>query len=385
MRIKRERKIRVCIVAASLDILGGQAVQAKRLVEDFAREEVIEADFLPINPRLPGPLHLLQRIKYVRTFVTVIAYVTTLLVRLPRFDVVHIFSASYFSFVIAPTPAILIAKLYGKPVLLNYHSGEAEDHLTRWRRTAIPTLRLADRIVVPSGYLVDVFRKFGLEAKAIFNNVDLSSFRFRHRKPLGAVLLSNRNLEKHYNVACSLRAFALIQKHIPSAKMIVAGSGKESASLKRLASELNLKNIEFVGAMPPERMPALYDRADIFINASDVDNMPLSIIEAFACGLLVVTTDAGGIPYIVEHERNGLIPSRNDPESLARNCIALLEDGGLNERLTNTARNDCRKYTWAEVRNEWIEMYADLAGYVDRPSQNGITSTVEASADSRNG
>lgn len=383
--MKREGKIRVCIVAASLDILGGQAVQAKRLIDDFAREQMIEAVFLPINPRLPGPLHLLQRIKYVRTIVTVIAYVATLLIRLPRFDVVHIFSASYFSFVIAPTPAILIAKLYGKPVLLNYHSGEAEDHLTRWRRTTIPTLRLADRIVVPSDYLVDVFRKFGLEAKAIFNNVDLSSFRFRHRKPLGAVLLSNRNLESHYNVACSLRAFALVQKQIQSARMIVAGGGKESANLKRLASELNLRNIEFVGAVPPERMPALYDRADIFINASDVDNMPLSIIEAFACGLPVVTTNAGGIPYIVEHNRTGLLVHRNDHEALACSCVALLENIDFAERLTNAAREDCRKYTWAEVRNEWIGVYSELAGYVDQPSQSGITAAIEAGADSRNG
>ena len=111
--MKTDKNIKVCVVVASIDILGGQAIQALRLVEGLSREAGIEAELLPINPRLPGPLGLLQRIKFVRTLVTSIAYIASLFVRLPRFDVVHVFSASYFSFVLAPTPAVLIAKLYG--------------------------------------------------------------------------------------------------------------------------------------------------------------------------------------------------------------------------------------------------------------------------------
>src|SRR3989442_14588641 len=165
--MKRAGPIRVCIVVASIDILGGQAIQALRLIEGLSGEPGVEAELLPINPRLPHPLRWLQRIKYVRTLATSIAYVGSLLVRLPRFDVVHVFSASYFSFLLAPPPAILISKLYGKPVLLNYHSGEAGDHLRRWRRTALPVIKLADRVVVPSDYLVSVFAKFGIESERI--------------------------------------------------------------------------------------------------------------------------------------------------------------------------------------------------------------------------
>jgi hypothetical protein len=97
----------------------------------------------------------------VRTLVTSIAYVLSLLLRVYKYDVLHVFSASYFSFVLAPTPAILIGKLYRRKVLLNYHSGEAEDHLRRWRRTAIPTIRMVDSVVVPSEYLVRVFASYG--------------------------------------------------------------------------------------------------------------------------------------------------------------------------------------------------------------------------------
>src|SRR5690606_5418823 len=193
--VSERSPIRVCIVAPSLDILGGQAVQAKRLLERLSAQPAVRVEFLPVNPRLPGPLRMLQRIKYVRTLVTETVYLATLLLRLPRIDVAHIFSASYFSFLLAPAPALLIARLFGKKTLLNYRSGEAEDHLSRWRRTALPVLRRADRIVVPSGYLVDVFARFGLEAEAIPNFVDFDLFRFRERDPLRPVFLANRNLE----------------------------------------------------------------------------------------------------------------------------------------------------------------------------------------------
>jgi glycosyltransferase involved in cell wall biosynthesis len=353
-------EIRVCIVVASLDILGGQAVQATRLLEGLEREPGIKASLLPINPRLPGPLGLLQRIKYVRTVLTSIAYIATLLVRLPRFDVVHVFSASYLSFLLAPTPAILIARLYGKPVLLNYHSGEAEDHLRRWR-TALPIIRLADRVVVPSDYLVSVFARFGIAAHSVCNTVDVGRFRFRERRPLRPVLLSNRNLERHYNVECSLRAFEVVHRMHPAARLIVAGDGSQGRGLRELAAKLALENVEFVGAVAPQRMPALYAAADIFINASDVDNQPLSLIEAFASGLPVVTTNAGGIPDMVSEGQTGLMVERGDHEALADRVIRLLSDKELASHIARRAREECGRYSWAAVSGKWIRLYLELS------------------------
>jgi hypothetical protein len=143
-------QVRVLIVAASLDILGGQAVQAERLIRHLQNEPTLRVAFLPINPRLPGILRKLQSIKYVRTVTTSVLYILNLLREVRKYDVIHIFSASYLSFLIAPTPAILVSKLYGKKILLNYHSGEAEDHLQRWPRTTKPIIKLVDRVVVPS-------------------------------------------------------------------------------------------------------------------------------------------------------------------------------------------------------------------------------------------
>lgn len=352
--------IRVLIVAASLDILGGQAVQAARLLEGLAGEAQVEAALLPVNPRLPSVLRQLQRIKYVRTVVTTLLYLGTLVVRVPRCDVVHIFSTAYLSFLLAPMPAVIIAKLFGKPVLLNYHSGEAEDHLRR-SPLAQAVIRLADRVVVPSGFLIGVLAKFGIQAQAVSNTVDLSRYTFRARQPLRPVLFSNRNLEPMYYVECTLRAFKLVQERLPEARLIVAGDGSQLDRLRVLAQELGLKQVEFLGKIAPAQMPALYDKADVFINASVIDNMPLSIIEAFAAGLPVVTTDAGGIPHIVEDGRNGLLAHCGDEQSLAQSVLRLFDEPGLAVRLLTAARSDCERYTWAAVRSDWLRLYQELA------------------------
>ena len=357
------RPLRVLLVAPSPDMIGGQAVQAARLLDCFREEPSLEVSFQPINPRLPGVLRKLQGVKYVRTVVTSLLYCAQLLARVPRQDIVHVFSASYFSFVLAPTPAILVAKLCGRRVVLNYRSGEAEDHLRRWGRTAIPTVRLADAVVTPSSYLVDVFARFGLRARPIYNIVETDRFRFRARAPLRPVFLANRNFEPLYNVGCVLRAFALVQREYPEARLIVAGDGSQRDELQRLAGELGLRHTQFVGSVAPAKMPALYDEADIYLNGSNIDNMPGSIIESYAAGLPVVTTDAGGIPYILTDQETGILVPRGDHEALAAGAIRLLRDGKFAAGIIGRAHAECRKYARGAVRGEWVGLYRELAAH----------------------
>jgi len=355
------RPIRVCLVAPSLHILGGQAVAAQRLLERLREVPGLEVGFLPHDPRTNAVLRLLQRVKYVRTVATSIAYVASLIRALPRYDIVHVFSASYWSFLLAPTPAILIGKWLGKHVVLNYRSGEAEDHLRRWPRTAIPTLHRADAVVTPSSYLVDVFARFGVPAEAISNFVDPDAVRYRRRASLRPVFLSNRNFQALYNVPCVLRAFAVIQARLPEARLIVIGDGPERAKVHETAQSLALRNVEFVGAVRPEEMGRWYDEADVYLNASDIDNMPNSIIEAFACGLPVVTSRAGGIPYVVEHERNGLLVDCGDHEGLAAGALRVLDDSELAGRLIAEGLRDVELlYTWDAVSDRWATLYRRL-------------------------
>ncbi len=354
-------RIRVCLVGPSLDILGGQAVQLQRLYDKLRELPELEVSFLPVNPRLRGPFRALQRVKYVRTIVTSIAYGWSLLRSLGRYDVAHCFSASYWAFLLAPLPAMVVARLYGKAVVLNYRSGQADDHLTRWP-SAVRRMRLAHAIVVPSGYLVDVFARFGLTAHSIFNFVDVDAIRYRRRQRIAPVFLSNRNFESHYNVACVLRAFARVQHALPEARLIVAGDGAEHASLHALAQQLALRNVEWRGPVPPAAMAGLYDAADVYLNAPSIDNMPNSIIEAYAAGLPIVTTDAGGIPYIVTHEHTALVVKSNDDAALAAGALRVLREPGLAARLADAGRREClTKYVWPAVRDEWTRLYTRLA------------------------
>jgi hypothetical protein len=148
---KSQQQIRILIAAPSLDILGGQSRQAIRLMQALSSEPQLKIDFLPHNPRLPGPLRIFQHIKYVRTVATTLFYGLLLFVKVPQADIMHTFSASYYSYLFTAAPAILIARLFRKKCIINYRSGEAEDHLENWRLTAIPIIRLADAIVTPSG------------------------------------------------------------------------------------------------------------------------------------------------------------------------------------------------------------------------------------------
>ncbi|MEP6731613.1 MAG: glycosyltransferase family 4 protein [bacterium] len=352
--------IKVCLVGPSMDILGGQAVQVTRLLRRLRELDGIEVEFLAVNPRLPGPLGLLQRIKYLRTIATSIAYFFSLLARVRKYDVIHAFSASYTSYLLAPLPAMIVARMFGKRVVLNYRSGEASDHLAR-SPFAVRTMRLADEIVVPSGYLVAVFAQFQLHARAIFNFVDLDALDYRERTVIRPVFLSNRNLEPLYNVACTLRAFAAIQREEPDARLTVAGDGGERDALEALARDLGLRNVEFVGKVPPQRMREFYDAADVYLNSPNIDNMPNSIIEAFASGIPVVTTNAGGIPFIVTDGETGFMVECNDHAGLARHALELIRAPAIAHAITTRAREMClTRYVWVAVADEWETLYRGL-------------------------
>jgi glycosyltransferase involved in cell wall biosynthesis len=359
--LNEEAPIRVCLLGPSLDILGGQAMQLQRLLHGLGTTPGVEVGFIPMNPRMPGFLRPLQRIRYVRTLVTSVGYWLLLLRHARRYDVLHAFSPSYWAFLLGPVPSLAAGRLFGRRVVLNYHSGEAQDHLGR-SRIAVPIARRFDRIVVPSGYLRTVFASFGLDAVAIHNHVDAGSIPCRERTHLRPLFLSNRNLEPMYNVACCIRAFGRVQSAVPNAELVVAGSGSQRAELERLVLGLQLRNVRFEGRVAPDEMGRLLDAADILLNSPDIDNMPLSLIEAQAAGLPIVSTSTGGIPYIVRHEQNGLLVPPGDDTAMADAALRLLTEPGLAHRLARSARADCLdRFSWQAVERQWVEFYREVA------------------------
>lgn len=358
MKDKTSKKVKVLIVATSMRVIGGQSIQAKRLLDAFAGDSEIEMSFLPNNPETA-----FQRIKYLRTIFASLKFWWSLLRTTYKFDVVQVFSSATTGYIIATLPPLVVSKIYGKRAVLNYHSGELAHHIENWKRTALPTMRKFDSIVVPSQFLVDVFAKYDLQAKAIFNFVDSANFEFRTREIFKPIFLSNRNFEAHYNVSDVLRAFQIIQKRFAEAKLFVAGFGTEEVKLKKLAEDLKLEKVEFVGKVSNEEMAALYEKTDIYLNSSVVDNMPLSIIEAFSSGVPVVSYATGGIPYLIESGETGLLVQPKDFESLAEKAIFLLEDQDFAKKIVAKARAEVVKYSWENVREDWLELYTKLQSY----------------------
>lgn len=356
---EKGNRTRVAIVAASLRYVGGQSVQADLLLRHWKNDPKIDAKLLPVDPPLPRGVAWVERIPVLRTFVRQPFYLWGLWRALKHADIVHIFSASYWSFFIAPAPALWIARLRRKKTLIHYHSGEARDHLRRSRSTRA-ILKKADRLVVPSGYLVRVFREFGLEAQAVPNIVDVSQFSFRARRPLHPHLICTRGFHPYYSVDVVVRAFAQVQKQFHEASLDLVGKGPAEAEIRTLVRDLELSGVHFAGVASREEIGRFYDQADIFINASWLDNMPVSILEAFACGTPVVSTAAESIPYLVEHERTGLLSEVGNAQALAGNVIRLLRDPELAARLASKAYDESQSYRWSAVREQWLDTYRSL-------------------------
>ena len=356
----RAAKIRVAIVAASSRYVGGQSVQADLLLRHWESDRNVAADFIAIDPPFGPGLRWAERIPFLRTVLREPSYLWSLWRAMKEPDIVHIFSASYWAFLIATVPAWMIARLRGKQTLVHYHSGEARHHLGSFR-TARPLLKKMGPIVVPSGYLVEVFREFGLSATAIPNIVDLSEFQYRPRPTIRPHFLCTRGFHPYYGIDVVVRAFAEIKKALPDARLDLVGQGQLEPKIRNLVQELKLSNVNFLGVVPHHQIHEYYSRADIFINASRLDNMPVSILEAYAAGTPVVTTSPEGMHYLVDHDRTGLLSDVDDFGALARNALRLLEEPGLASRLSKNARGRLQESSWPAVREEWLNLYKALS------------------------
>ena len=120
--------------------------------------------------------------------------------------------------------------------------------------------------------------------------MDLSQFHYRDANPLRPHLVCTRGFSAYYSVDVVVRAFAEVKKAYPERQLDLVGGGPLEAMSENWWRTLKLTGVNFAGVASREEIGKYYDQADIFINASWLDNMPVSIIEAFAAGTPVVTT-----------------------------------------------------------------------------------------------
>ncbi len=341
-------------------------MQTAQLVS-LLRDEGCDVRFVAVNPAY-WP-RWMGRIRGVRAGARLLPYLASLWRELGAVDVVHLMANSGWSWHLFAMPAILVARARGKPVVINYRGGQAREFLSSQARWVMPVMRRAQAMVVPSGFLREVFAEWRLDSRVIPNIVMLERFRFkpeaRIADPRAPVIAVTRNLESIYGVGVALRAFAGLLSEAPGARLLIAGEGPQAESLREQAEELGIAaHTEFLGRLDREAMIALYQRADILLNASRVDNTPNSLIEAMAVGVAIVSTRAGGIPFLVEDGHNALLCAVSDDECLRKALSRLLRDGDLYGHLVENGRKTVEAFGWGTVRGQWLALYRELAGKI---------------------
>lgn len=195
-------------------------------------------------------------------------------------------------------------------------------------------IQQADALVADGWAARHLPATLGRPVQALPKGVDAELFRptgANLRESLGLsgkrTLLCVARLVPLKNVALTIDAMAEIAKSDAKAHLIVAGDGPEEASLRARASRLGLgERVTFTGHVAHEELAPLYRSADVFVLSSDFDNSPNVVLEAMACGLAVVATDAGGaVEYITEGQGGSLTPPR-DASALAAAVTSWLND-----------------------------------------------------------
>lgn len=346
--------LRIGLVAPVAPPYGGMALQAKLLARLLA-EDGHAVVFSATNFPLPG---ILERIPGVRTVCRALAIYPKLWFDFANVDVVHVFAASWWFFFLAVYPAAIVARLRGARLIVNYRGGAAAAFFETYGWAAAPVFRLAAEVTAPSGFLARILcDRFGKPVSIVPNILDGKLFAFRERTSFCPALVVNRHLEKIYDIESVLRAFGAVQARYPEATLSIAGSGPEEKRLRDLASELQLREARFLGRLTHAELAVVYEQCDILINASRIDNFPGALIEASGAGLLVVSTNAGGIPSIYTHEESALLVEVGDWRSLAEQVVRAVENGEWAARVVRGALEMVRSCAWSEVRRPLYAAY----------------------------
>lgn len=336
---------------------GGMAMQTRQL-KQLLRQEGINVTLVQTNA--PYRPRVIENLKGVRALFRLLPYLWRIWRLCGNSDVIHLMANSGWSWQLFAAPVLWIGWLRGTPVIVNYRGGEARQYLESSARWVKPSMARASRLVVPSGFLQQVFSDFGIHSDIIPNIIDLETFSPAAQVPRkeGFTLAITRNLEPIYGLDTAIRAAAIASDDIPGLHLRIAGSGPQKEELLNLAVSLGIAQmVSFEGRLDREHIVALYREADAMLNPTRVDNMPNSVLEALACAVPVISTDVGGIPHIVEHGKTAVLVKPDDEEAMASAIVALYRDRELQDCLQTQGREEVARYTWDRVRPQWLSLY----------------------------
>jgi len=273
------------------------------------------------------------------------------------------------SFIWAEGVCWLLRRL-GKPFALTLHGGNLPAFARRWPGRVRRLLHSASVVTTPSRYLQQSLSSYHTELRFLPNAIDLAAYPFRLRSSAQAKLIWLRAFETIYNPCMALRAIADVCSSQPSARSVLHltmfGPDKKDGSLEQVTLEANrlglAGRVSLPGAVPKTRVPRVLSSGDIFLNTTNVDNTPVSVIEAMACGLCVVSTNAGGLPYLLNDEQDSLLVPADDAKAMAAAVRRILGEPSLAERLSRNARAKAEQFDWSVVLPQWEALLKQTMG-----------------------
>jgi glycosyltransferase involved in cell wall biosynthesis len=252
-----------------------------------------------------------------------------------------------------------------KPYVLTLHGGTLPRFARRWPGRVRRLLRSAAIVTTPSRYMLEAMTPYRADFVLLPNPLDLPAYPFRERAAPRPRLIWLRAFHETYNPAMAAQVVALLRPDFPDVTLTMIGPDKGDGSrerVARVAAELGVADRVTLGTgVPKGEVPAqLSGGGDIFLNTTNVDNTPVSVLEALACGLCVVSTNVGGIPYLLEDQVDALLVPPADPEAMAVAVRRLLTEPGLAARLSANARRKAEERDWGILVQKWDCLLGDL-------------------------
>jgi glycosyltransferase involved in cell wall biosynthesis len=197
------------------------------------------------------------------------------------------------------------------------------------------------------------------------NPLDISRYKFRQRRQVGSTLVWLRAFHTIYNPSLAANVVARLTESGDDTRLIMIGPDKKDGSRERfdaLAVKLGVTgSVSVVGSVSKSAVPDWLQRGDVFVNTARVDNTPVSVMEAMATGLCIVSTDVGGIPYLLQHEQDALLVPSDDPAAMAAAVRRLQAEPGLAARLSANARAKAETFDWSQVLPQWERILSQSA------------------------
>jgi glycosyltransferase involved in cell wall biosynthesis len=247
----------------------------------------------------------------------------------------------------------------GRPYVLVLRGGALPGFARRQPRRVRALLGSAAAVVAPSRYLAEGMRPYCARLRLIPNPLHLPAYPFRLRSAPAPNLVWLRAFHDVYNAPLAVEVLA----RLPGARLAMYGPDKGSLdAVRRAAAELGVSGrLQLPGAVPKRQVPAALDAADIFLNTTDIDNTPVSVMEAMACGLAIVSTDPGGIRHLLEHERDALLVPPGNAAAMAAAVERILTEPGLAASLSANARRKAEGFDWSVVMPQWDRVLEGVA------------------------